>query len=240
MEKCDFRSSIALDDASKITLVYLKGARYMKIEVWFDYVCPFCYLGKRHLDIALEELNLKEDVEIDFRSYQLNPEMEEYAGVGLLEHLSEKYNISLDEARERMQNVKERAKKAGLYYDFEIMKPTNTFDAHRLTKYAETLGKDRELAEKIFETYFEYGGLISDHDQLLSIADAVGINRDNAYEVLMDPRAYKDEVVEDIAVAKELGVDSVPFFLINKTHVVPESGSVETFVLKLQEVLRET
>ncbi len=211
----------------------------MKIEMWSDYVCPFSYLGKRHLDLALEELHLTEDVEIDFRAYELNPEMPPYAGEGMIELLSRKKNASPEEVWENLEEIRKRAERAGLYYDFESMKPTNTFDAHRLTKYAKTLGKDRLLAEKIFETYFEYGGLISDHDQLLSIAMAVGLSEDQTNEVLMDPRAYEDEVREDIAVAKELGIESVPYFLINKTHVIPGSESVETFLMTLQKVLRE-
>jgi len=209
----------------------------MKIELWGDYVCPFCYMGKRHLDIALRELHLTEDVDIKFRSFQLNPEMTGYSGEGMQELLSRKYNISLGEAGKNLREVGERAERVDLNYNFEIMKPTNTLDAHRLTKYAETLGKDFALAENILKGYFEKGALISDHDQLLDLAENADLAKPKVYEVLSNPKAYKDEVMEDIAMAEKLEINSVPYFLINKEHVIPGSESVETFVITLQKIL---
>lgn len=212
----------------------------MKIEMWSDYVCPFCYMGKRHLDIALKELQLTEDVDIDFKSYQLNPDMPGYSGEGMKELLSRKQDISIEEVEINLREISRRAEKAGLYYNFEIIKPTNTLDAHRLTKYAKTLGKDPALAEKIFNLYFEKGGLISDHNQLLALAKNVGLSKSGANEVLINPDAYKDEVLQDIALAADHKIDSVPFFLINDKHVIPGSESVETFLLMLQKVLKES
>jgi predicted DsbA family dithiol-disulfide isomerase len=211
----------------------------MKIEVWFDYVCPFCYLGKRHLDIALKELHLTDNVAIEFKSYQLNPDMPPYSGKGIAEHLSEKYDISPEEAMSNLSEVQERARKVELFYDFENMKLTNSFDAHRLTQYARTLGKDHELAGNIFEVYFEKGGLISDIPTLLKIAEASGLSRNKANEVLMDPQAYKEEVERDMALAEEQEIESVPYFLINNEHVIPGSETIETFIITLQKVLKE-
>ncbi|NBG88394.1 DsbA family oxidoreductase [Isachenkonia alkalipeptolytica] len=212
----------------------------MKIEMWSDYVCPFCYMGKRHLDIALQELHLTDEVDIEFKSYQLNPEIPAYSGEGMQELLSKKYNLTLEEAENNLREVQERAEKVGLYYDFEDMKPTNTLDAHRLTKYARTLGKDQALAEKIFKSYFEKGGLISDHDELLTLCKDVGIVKSQAYELLSDPNIYQEEVRRDMAQAEELKIQSVPFFRINQDYVIPGSESIETFVLMLQKIIRET
>lgn len=212
----------------------------MKIEMWSDYVCPFSYMGKRHLDIALKELHLTEAVDMDFKSYQLNPDMPGYFGEGMKELLSRKQDVPLEEVEKNLRQVQLKAEKVDLYYNFEIMKPTNTLDAHRLTKYARTLGKDRALAEKIFNTYFEKGGLISDHDKLLALAEDAGMDKPEANEVLINPNAYKDEVMKDIAMAEELKIESVPYFLINKEHVIPGSESVETFILTLQKVLKES
>lgn len=212
----------------------------MKIEMWSDYVCPFCYMGKRHLDLALQELHLTEEVDIEFKSFELNPEMTGYSGESVRELLSRKYNITTEEAAEGLREVRDRAEKVGLYYDFEAMKPTSTFDAHRLTKYASTLGKHRTLAEKIFHAYFEKGALISDHEELLSIADDVGISKSSANEILRDSRAYKEGLQQDMAQAEALKIQSVPFFRINKEYIIPGSESVETFILMLQKVVRET
>ena len=212
----------------------------MKIEMWSDYVCPFSYMGKRHLDIALKELHLTEEVSIDFRSYLLNPDMPGYTGEGMKELLSRKQDISIEEVETNLQEISQRAEKVGLYYNFEIMKPTNTLDAHRLTKYAKTLGKDRALAEKIFNTYFEKGGLISDHNQLLALAVDVGLSKSGANEILIHPDTYKDEVLQDIALAEEHKIESVPFFLINDKHIIPGSETVETFLLMLQKVVKES
>lgn len=212
----------------------------MKIEMWSDYVCPFCYMGKRHLDIALEELDMTEDVEIDFKSYQLNPDIPNYSGEGVLVLLSKKYGLSLEEAENNLQEVKERAEKVGLYYDFKNMKPTNTLDAHRLTKYAKTLGKHRPFVEKVFKDYFEKGALISDHEKLLTLAENAGMEKLKANEVLLNPHAYHDEVLEDMAMAEDLKIQSVPFFLINKEHVIPGSESVETFVMILKNLIKQS
>ncbi len=211
----------------------------MKIEVWFDYVCPFCYLGKRHLDIALKELNLTGSVDIEFKSYLLNPDIPPYSGKGIAEHLSEKYDLSPEEAMNNLTDVKERARRVELFYDFDNMKLTNTLDAHRLTRYARTLGKDHELAEKIFQLYFEKGGLISDIPSLLKTAEAAGLSRNKASEVLMNPDAYKEEVERDVALGEEHNINSVPYFLINNEHVVPGSESPETFVIMLKKALKE-
>ena len=212
----------------------------MKIEMWSDFVCPFCYMGIRHLDIALKELHLTGSVDVDFKSYQLNPEMPGYTGEGMKALLSRKYDISLDEAEVNLREIAQRAEKAGLYYNFDIMKPTNTLDAHRLTKYARTHGKDRLLAEKIFNAYFEKGELISDHGKLLALAEDAGLSKSGAHEVLITPDAYKDEVMQDIALAEDHNIESVPYFLINDKHVIPGSESVETFLLMLQKVLKES
>ena len=208
----------------------------MKIEMWSDYVCPFSYMGKRHLDIALQELHLTEDVDIDFKSYQLNPDMPGYSGESMKKLLSKKQDVPEDQVEKNLREVQLKAEKAKLYYNFEIMKPTNTLDAHRLTKYARTLGKHRALAEKIFNSYFEKGGLISDHDTLLELAEDAGISKSDANEVLENPQAYKEEVLKDMAMAEELKVQSVPYFLIDKKHVIPGSESVETFVMALQKI----
>lgn len=214
----------------------IKGVFTMKIEMWSDYVCPFSYMGKRHLDIALEELNLTEDVDIDFKSYQLNPDIPGYSGESMKELLSKKQDVPQDQVEKNLREVQLKAEKAELYYNFEIMKPTNTLDAHRLTKYATTIGKHRVLAEKIFNSYFEKGGLISDHDKLLELAAESGISKSDANKVLTNPDAYKDEVLKDMARAEELNVESVPYFLIDKEHVIPGSESVETFIMALQQI----
>lgn len=212
----------------------------MKIEMWSDYVCPFCYMGKRHLDVALQELHLTEEVDLQFKSFLLNPDIPDYSGEGMQELLSKKYDITMEEAGNRLREVQDRAEKVGLYYNFEIMKPTNTMDAHRLTKYGATLGKSALLAEEIFRAYFERGGLISDHDQLLDLAENVGIDKAQANEVLLDPSVYQEEIHQDMTRAEELKIQSVPYFRINNEYIIPGSESIETFILMLQKILRET
>ncbi|MBB6452486.1 protein disulfide-isomerase [Salirhabdus euzebyi] len=211
----------------------------MKIEVWSDYVCPFCYIGKRRLEEALEQFPNRNEVDVEFKSFELDPNAKLYAGDSIHEVLAKKYGMSIEEAKRANDNVGQSAANLGLTYNFDEMKPTNTFDAHRLTKYAKTVGKDKELTEKLLHAYFTESKLISDHQTLVELAASVGMDEAESLKVLQDATHFQDDVRRDEGMAQQIGVNGVPFFVINQKYAISGAQPKETFLSALQQVWQE-
>lgn len=207
----------------------------MKIEIWSDYACPFCYLGKRRLELALEDYDKKEDVEISFRSFELDPSAKKKYDVSLHELIAGKYGISVEEAKASNSQIISQAKEVGLHYNFEDIIPTNTFDAHRLTQYAKVKGKGKELTERIFKAYFEESLNISDHQILSGLAEDVGLLKEEALEVLSSDK-YTEEVRQDQKSASRYAVRGVPYFLIDDKYAVSGAQPTETFLQVLRKL----
>lgn len=202
----------------------------MKIEVWSDFVCPFCYLGKRYLENALAGFPNKDEVENEYRSFELAPNGPLYSGQKMHELLSQKYGMSIEDAKKSNEHIGSEAKKVGLDYHFDEMKYTNTFDAHRLAKYAGTVGKEKQITEKIMYAYFTESKLISDHDTLIQIAESVGLDNKIVMDVLNDKTRFENEVRMDENLANKMGITGVPYFLINKKYVISGAHPIEVFV----------
>ncbi|OBR66625.1 disulfide bond formation protein DsbA [Paenibacillus oryzae] len=207
----------------------------MKIEIWSDYVCPFCYIGKRRLESALEQFAPQNEVVIEYKSFELNPHASLYEGKNMHQMLSEKHGLSIEQAKKANAELGQQAAKMGLVYNFDQMKPTNTFDAHRLTQFAKSVGKDKELAEKLFYSYYTDAKLISDHETLADIAESVGMNRDESMAVLQDPSQYANEVRSDEAAAKQLGIKGAPFFVIDRKYAISGAQPTEVFINALNQ-----
>jgi len=211
----------------------------MKIDVWMDYICPFCYLGKRHLEQALAQFPYNEKVEIEYKSFELNPDQPKYSGQNIYQLLAEKYGMSIEEAINANESVGRQAAEVGLNYYFDEMKPTNTFDAHRLAKYAKTVGKEKQITEKLFHSYFTEAKLISDHDTLSKIAVLEGLDRDTVIAILEDSSRYENEVRSDEALARKYGITGVPFFLINQKYAISGAQPIEAILDAVQKAWQE-
>lgn len=207
----------------------------MKIEIWSDYVCPFCYIGKRRLESALEQFAHQNEVVIEYKSFELNPQESFYSGKNMHQLLSEKHGMSIEQAKKAHAKLEQQAALIGLVYNIDQVKPTNTFDAHRLTQYAKSVGKDKELAEKLFYSYYTDAKLISDHDTLADIAESVGMNRDESMAVLHDSSKYANEVRSDEATAKRLGITGAPFFVIDRKFAISGAQPTEVFINALNQ-----
>ncbi|MBD3917325.1 DsbA family oxidoreductase [Paenibacillus sp. PR3] len=207
----------------------------MKIEIWSDYVCPFCYIGKRRLESALEQFAHQNEVVIEYRSFELNPQASMYSGKNMHQMLSEKYGMSIEQAKKANAELGQQAAMMGLVYNFDQMKPTNTFDAHRLTQYAKSVGKDKDLSEKLFYSYYTDSKLISDHDTLADIAESVGMNRDESMAILRDSSKYANDVRSDEATAKQLGITGAPFFVIDRKYAISGAQPIEVFLSALNQ-----
>ncbi|GGM24334.1 DSBA oxidoreductase [Paraliobacillus quinghaiensis] len=211
----------------------------MKIDVWSDFVCPFCYIGKRRLEQAVEQFPHKDDVAIEFKSFELDPNAAVYSGKSIHEAIAEKYNIPVEQAKETNAGLAHQAEAVGLTFHFETMKPTNTFHAHRLAKYAKTLGKETILTEKLLHGYFTDSVNLSDIDTLAAIAVDAGLDKASVLKVLQDENAYAKEVRADETLAQQYGVTGVPFFVINNKYAISGAQPLETFTSALEQVWEE-
>jgi predicted DsbA family dithiol-disulfide isomerase len=210
----------------------------MKIEIWSDYVCPFCYIGKRCLEQALDLFDHREKVEVVFRSFQLNPTSPTYTNKDIHTVLAEKFGVSYDQAKKMNEQVGRQAEEVGLTYHFDTMKPTNTLDAHRVSHYAKSLGKDKELTERLLKAYFTDSLHIGDHETLASIAEEIGLDRTEVKQ-LLESDQYKKEVDADQQEASRLGITGVPFFVFNEKYAVQGAQPTEVFSEVLQKVWEE-
>lgn len=205
----------------------------MKIEVWSDFVCPFCYIGKRELEIALRSYERRDDVEVVFKSFELSPNANvKYEG-NIHEIIASKYGISVAQATASNNRIVERAKSIGLNYNFDAIKPVNTFDAHRLVHFANTMGQMNAMSELIFKAYFVESQDLSNHDVLAELASQVGLHKETVLQVLASDQ-FAEAVREDERVARERNISSVPHFIMDGQYVVSGAQSSEVFLNALR------
>ena len=193
---------------------------------------------KARLEEALEQTGLGENTEIVFKAFELDPNSPAVSDTLIKESLAKKYGMSVEEAKKMTDNVVEQAKAVGLNYNFDVMTPANTFNAHRLAKLAEQEGFDKTVSESLLKAYFIDGEKIGKEDVLLRIAEEAGISRDRAKEVL-DSDEFADDVRMDIAEAQQIGVKGVPFFVINRKYAISGAQPAEAFANALRQAAEE-
>jgi len=199
----------------------------MKIEIWSDIMCPFCYIGKKRFDEALSQFANKSEVEVEWKSFMLSPELKTDPSKNINQMLAEHKNIPLEEAKGMNDYVAEMAAKAGLTYNFDKTVVANSFNAHRFIHFAKQYGKQSEAEEKVFAAYFTEGRNIDDAQTLLAFAAELGLDATKLANV-MGSGAYTKDVMADITEAQELGIRGVPFFVLNRKYAI--SGAQETAV----------
>ena len=210
----------------------------MKIEVWSDFVCPFCYIGKRHLEKALEQFPHRDEVTVEFKSYQLDSEVEYDPETNFYDTFSKLKGMPLDQVKEMNEQVRQIAAQVGLTYHFDTMKYANTFDAHRVAQFAEEQGKGKEITERFLHAYFTESELLSDHETLIKLANEVGLEKEVVKEVL-EQNKYSQEVQNDIELARQIGVQGVPFFVFDQKYAVSGAQPIETFQQALEQTWKE-
>lgn len=182
----------------------------MNIEIWSDFLCPFCYIGKRRLENVLEQFPHRDEVKLQFKSFELDPNAALNPGKTNSEYLAAKYNMSVEQAKGMNAQMNANARTAGLEYNIDAMIPTNSFSAHRLTHWADTQGKALELSERIFQAVFIEGKHSGDPEVLAQLAEEVGLDRNAATAVLSSDQ-FTDNVRADQAEGEQLGIRGVPF-----------------------------
>lgn len=186
----------------------------MKIEIWSDFVCPYCYIGKRMLELALADFPGKDQVEIEYKAFELDPVTPSNPNLKVKKHLEEKYGLTAEQVEGMYGNLSRLADQAGLPFSLEDACHTNTRDIHRLAKFATEKGKGEAFFQRAMMAHFAEGKFNGNPSTLLDHAEQVGLNREEAQAVLSGD-AYLQEVLADEAQAAKLGIDGVPFFYFN-------------------------
>jgi predicted DsbA family dithiol-disulfide isomerase len=205
----------------------------MKVEIWSDVMCPFCYIGKRRFEKAVKALSL-DNITIEYKSFLLDATLKTDSNISAQEHLAKAKGISLEEVNKMYQQVTEMAKGEGLNFDFDKSIVANSFNAHRILHLAKQEGKQEEVKELLLKTHFEEGKNIDDAPTLEALAEMAGISKDKCTDVL-NSDAFSDAVNEDIKMAREIGVKGVPFFVLEDKYAISGAQSVEVFKEALEK-----
>ena len=190
----------------------------MKVTYWSDYACPYCYIGETRLRRAIASLGLEDDVEIEMRAFELNPDAP-YEVVGsTLDRFATKYGLSKEEAAERIDGISKMGRDEGIDFNYATTLNTNMLDAHRLTKLAHNLG-NTSFEELCYEAYFVKNEVMADHDVLRRLADEAGLPEAAVNRVLASDE-YEAEVRADERDAYRQGVHAVPFFVVDGKYAI--------------------
>jgi predicted DsbA family dithiol-disulfide isomerase len=189
----------------------------MQVEIWSDVVCPWCYLGKRRFERALESFEHRDEVEVMYRSFELDPGAPAGQTTPTMEVLASKYRMTPEQAVSAQQEMEQRAALEGLEFRMDELRSGNTRDAHRLLHLAKAHGVQAELAERLHAAYFTEQKSVFDHDSLASIAIEAGLDPDDVHR-LLDSDEYGDAVDTDEAMAQAIGATGVPLFVIDRRY----------------------
>ncbi len=206
----------------------------MQVEIWSDIMCPFCYIGKRKFEAALEKFPNKNEVEIIWKSYQLDPNIKEQPGKDIYSYLAEAKGQSLEWSKKMHANVVNMAKSVGLEYNFDKAVVANSFDAHRVIQLAKKHGLGDTIEERLFKAYFTEGKNFADHETLAAIGEEIGLDRAEILQ-LLSMNAMADNVHSDVEEGRRLGLQGVPFFVFNRKIGVSGAQDSAVFLQALEE-----
>ncbi|WP_159502065.1 DsbA family protein [Microbacterium sp. 18062] len=213
----------------------------IRIDVWSDIACPWCYIGKRNLEKGLEETSSDEnapEVEVTFHSYELSPDTPVDFDGDEIDFLAGHKGMPRDQVQQMLERVTSVAADAGLEYHFEHLQHTNTVKAHELLHAAKAQGRQAEMAERLMSAYFVEGKHVGRIDELVELAAEVGLERDAVRDALESER-YLPDVRSDQAQAAGYGINGVPFFVIDGTYGVSGAQPAEAFAQIARQVWSE-
>jgi predicted DsbA family dithiol-disulfide isomerase len=202
----------------------------MKIELWSDYICPYCYKGKRVLEAALQKFSHRDEVEIIYRSYILSPDAKKENRQLVTDMLIEKYGQTITEIENENQRLKKKASQLGLDYSkLNQLYDINTFDAHRIGIYAQSVNLSKEWTEALMNAHFTREMLIDEELVLLTLAKEIGLNPEMVQTILQSD-LYSSDVRFDMEEADALGIETVPFFAFDRVYAISGVVSVTEFL----------
>ena len=207
----------------------------MKVDIWSDIRCPFCYVGKKNFEKGLENFPERSNIEITWHSFQLNPELVTELDKNSLENFSERKGVSIAQAKEMYSHVQKAGEKAGIDFILEDQKVANSYKGHLLLQFAATKNLANEMEEELFKAQFIDGKNIDDESTLIEIGKSLSLNEEEIKAALHSDD-FKYAVSKDISLAQQMGINAVPFFVINDKYGVSGAQPAEVF----QEVLEKS
>jgi predicted DsbA family dithiol-disulfide isomerase len=210
----------------------------MKIEIWSDVMCPFCYIGKRRFEEALQHSGHQDKVEIEWKSFQLNPDMKTDPTVNITQYLADAKGWTLDYAQQMNDHVTQMAAEVGLTYNFDRSVVANSFNAHRFSHLAKKHNLGDKAEEALFKSYFTDGLNIDDQDTLIKLGTEIGLDAQEV-KLVLDSDTYADDVKHDIAEAQHLGIRGVPFFVLNNKYGISGAQAVPVFLETIEKSFTE-
>ena len=210
----------------------------MKVEIWSDVVCPFCYIGKRKFENALGQFAHRDDVQIEWKSFELTPDFQPLPGESIHASLAKKKGVPEAEGRRMNDHMSLIAKEVGLNYDFDNTIPANTFLAHQLIHFAAHHGQQGAMKERLFAAYYLEGQNVGEIDTLARLAAEIGLDADEARHALL-ASTYANEVRRDEYEAQQIQVRGVPFFVFDDKYAVSGAQPSEVFAEVLDTVWAE-
>jgi predicted DsbA family dithiol-disulfide isomerase len=211
----------------------------MKIEIWSDVVCPWCYIGKRRFETALERFGHRDNVDVVWRSFELDPSAPPIRTGDSAERLAAKYGMSREQALASHERLTHMAAQEGLAFHFETSRSGNTFDAHRLLHLARERGVQDDVKERLFRAYFTEGEPIGDAETLVRLVSDAGISAHDAQAVLSS-QAYAEDVRAEEQEARELGINGVPFFVVDRRYGVSGAQPADVLLQVLDRAWSES
>ncbi|WP_309080574.1 DsbA family oxidoreductase [Zhihengliuella sp.] len=210
----------------------------LRVDIWSDVACPWCYIGKRRFEAALSRVPFRDRVDVSWHSFQLDPGLPEHYDGTELDYLAERKGLPREQVLQMFEQVSSAAAGEGLEYDFDAVKVANTWTAHRLLHLAAEHGAADALKEALLSGHFEHGLDLGSRDELLAAATAAGLPGDAVVRVL-DTDAYADAVREDVEQARALGIGGVPFFVLDMKYGVSGAQSAEALEQALTQAWSE-
>lgn len=210
----------------------------MKVQIWSDVMCPFCYIGKRRFEQALQQFENSSDIEVEWKSFQLNPHLKTDPSLNVTQYLADIKGWTIDHARQMNDQVTQMAAGVGLTYHMDKAVVANSFDAHRFAHLAKQNGKGEEAEEALFNAYFTQGKNIADHDTLAALGESIGLDKSLVEQTLATDE-YTAGVNADIKQAQLYGISGVPFFVVDNKYGISGAQAVPVFLQTLEKAYSE-
>jgi len=201
----------------------------MRIDVWSDFLCPFCHLGRRQLQLALEQFEHADEVDVIWHSFQLDRNAPAELEGSNVQRVADKYGVSLEQMEQTHRAMAEAAAEVGLDFQWDRTRGGNSYDAHRLHHYARSVGREQEFMDRLMRGWYSEGASLGDHDTLVTLATEAGLEEGAVREVLGSDD-FGQEVRTDLALAGSIGISSVPTFVLDQKYGVSGAQGVESIL----------
>lgn len=210
----------------------------MEIKIWSDVRCPFCYIGKKKFESALEKFKHKDNLKISWKSFQLDPNLKTDTSISTIDYFVANKGVSVAQAKQMLEGAAQMGAEAGLTLDFENSVLANSFNAHRLIQMAKSKGLGNEIEEALFKAHFEQAKNIDSQEELIAVGSSIGMDSEEIEKVLKS-EDFSYEVKQDELEARNIGVRGVPFFVFNDKFAVSGAQSPEAFLQTLDKAWEE-